>query len=173
MAETLDFFGPLLARGPFISNSPPVAAVQLATLLAQLRAPLLRADADIESHADFIRALADRLMPDFAAAIELDVLPEAADAIATSIRTDINQVSLLHCWLADSSGGGETALAPDSVTWTTGVVLQEITAKKRYLVLTPGTGQAAASVGYAGNRTWYWGVMRHGRVFYSSALDFN
>lgn len=171
--DRLEFFGPELSRGPFTSNSPAVAAVQMATALAQLRAPLTRADADIHAHADFIRALADRLMPDVAAAVRLDVNPEAGDQIATTIRSETGDHSLLHCWLADSAGGAETSLAPDSVSWSGGVVLQEITVRKRYLIVTPTTGIATPTVGYSGNRTWYWAVMRHGRVFYSAALDFN
>ncbi len=171
--ERLEFFGPELSKGPFTSNSPPVAAVQMATALAQLRAPLSRADADIQGHADFIRGLADRLMPDFAASVRLDVNAEVSDTIETTIRAENGDYSLMHCWLADTAGGGETAVAPDSVSWSGGVVLQEITVRKRYLIITPTTGIATATVGYSGNRTWYWGAMRSGRVFYSAAVDFN
>ena len=56
----IEFFGPDLARGPVLSGSPPVAAVQVATQLAQLRAPILRSDTEVEDHAEFIRTLADR-----------------------------------------------------------------------------------------------------------------
>ena len=61
-----------------MSGSPPVAAVQVATALAQLRVPLLRSDSQIESHAEFIRTLADRLFPDYAADIRMDVGDESA-----------------------------------------------------------------------------------------------
>ena len=69
----VEFFGPDLARGPVLSGSPPVAAVQIATALAQLRVPLSRSDTAIESHAEFIRTLADKLFPDYAASIRMDV----------------------------------------------------------------------------------------------------
>ena len=96
----MELFGPDLSRGPFTSNSPTVAAVQIATLLAQLRVPLLRSDTEIEAHADFIRSLADRLMPDAAQAIHLAVGPEISNDIFTTIREDSSERSLLHCWLS-------------------------------------------------------------------------
>jgi hypothetical protein len=169
----LAFFAPDLARGPFTSNSPTVAGVQLAAALAQVRAPLSRSDADLIAHVDFIRALADRLFPDAAELLDLDVGVEVADQIQTTIRQDTGKYALLHCWLADTPGGGETTLAPTSVTWNSGVVLQTVTAAKRFLVLTPANGVAAATVQFNGDRTWYWAVARHGRVFYSSSLNFD
>jgi len=178
MAENrrhLDFFGPDLSRGPFSSNSPLVAGVQIATALAQLRSPLLRSDSEIEAHVDFIRALADRLFPDFASQVRLTVGAEdASDNIVTQIVDNSGAYSLLHCWLADAKGGGETTLAPDAVTWgAEAVVLETITTKKRYLILTPTTSLVNVTVNYAGDRTWYWAVERNGRVNYSNALDFD
>src|SRR5262245_30791182 len=92
-----EFFGPDLGRGPFTSNSPPVAAVQIATALAQPLAPLTRAQADWEAHAELIRNLADRLLPDHAEQIRLSVAPESSDNIVTTIREDSGSYSLLHC----------------------------------------------------------------------------
>jgi len=169
----VEWFGPDLARGPVLSGSPPVAAVQIATALAQLRMPLSRADSTLEDHAEFIRSLADKLFPDYAAGMHIDVGDEVADAIATQFRVDTGTYSLLRCWLADSHGGGETALAPASVTWNTGVVLQTVTAKKHYLVLVPATGVVSVTVGYTGDWSWYWAATRQGRVYYSSALNFD
>lgn len=169
----LQFFGPDLSRGPFTSASPPVAAIQLATAIAQLRAPLLRSDAEIQAHADFIRGLADRLFPDFAEQIQIDVGDEASDRIATSFRVNAGNYSLLHCWLADAHGGGETALAPTAVTWASGTLLQTITAGKRFLVVAPTNGVLTANVDHSGDRTWYWAVARHGRVYYSTSLNFD
>ena len=169
----VEFFGPDLARGPVLSGSPPVAAVQIATALAQLRVPLLRSDTEIESHAEFIRALADKLFPDFAADIRMDVGEESANTIDTQIRVETGTYTLLHCWLADSKGGGETSLAPDSVTWNSGTVLETVTANKRFLIVTPATGVANVTVGYSGDNTWYWAVARYGRVYYSSSLNFD
>jgi len=167
-----EFFGPDLARGPFPPQRIETAALQIATALAQLRAPLLRSDTDIQGHADFIRGLADRLAPDWAAQIDIDVGSENFNVIPTSIAAVTGNVSLLECWLADASGGGETAVTPDAVTWTVGTVLQTITLKKRYLVLTPHTGVVNVDVSYAGVNNWYWAVCRQGRVYYSSQLRF-
>ena len=169
----LEFFGPDLARGPVLSGSPPVASVQIATALAQMRVPLSRSDTDIEDHADFIRSLADKLFPDYAAAIRMDVGDESANTIDTQIRVDSGTYSLLHCWLADAKGGGETSLAPSSVTWNTGTVIQTVTTRKQYLILMPTTGVVSVTVGDSADRSWYWAVARHGRVYYSSALNFD
>ena len=133
----MEWFGPDLARGPVLSGSPPVAAVQVATQLAQLRVPLTRSDSELEDHAEFIRALADKLFPDYAVALRLDVGDESADVIDTLIRIESGSYRLLHLWLADAKGGGETATAPTSVTFSSGTVLQTVTANKQYLVLTP------------------------------------
>lgn len=168
-----EFFGPDLGRGPFAAHRIETAAVQIATLLAQLRAPLSRADADIESHADFIRALADRLAPDWAAQIVSDVGGESGNEIATTIRVALGTFSLLDVWLADSVGGGETSLAPDDVTFSGATILQTVTTRKRFLLVVPATGVATATVSYAGDRTWFWAISRHARIYYSSALNFD
>ncbi|GEM_PF-1042406 len=168
----VEFFGPDFARGPVLSGSPAVAAVQIATQLAQLRAPLLRSDSDIESHAEFIRDLADRLFPDYAEIIRTDVGDEVSDTITTQIRVESAKYTLLHCWLADSPGGGETTFAPADVSFDTGTIIQTVSTNKQYLVLTPATGVVNVSVQYAGGYSWYWAVALHGRVYYSSALHF-
>lgn len=170
----VEFFGPDLGRGPVLSGAPEVAAVQVASALAQLRVPLLRSDAEIENHALFIRSLADKLFPDHASGLTLTVGSESSDAIATQMLETSGTYSLLHCWLADAKGGGETALAPDTVTWDTGtVILQTITAKKRFLIVSPTTGLLNVTVSYTGDYTWYWAVERSGRVVYSNALNFD
>ena len=169
----VEWFGPDLARGPVLSGSPPVAAVQIATALAQLRVPLSRADSEIEDHAEFIRSLADKLFPDYAADIRMDVGDESANTIDTVIRVASSTYTLLHCWLADSKGGGETSMAPTSVNWNSGTILQTVTTNKQYLILTPTTGVINVRVAYSGDHSWYWAAARHGRVCYSSALDFD
>jgi len=172
-ARHTEFFGPDFARGPYASHQMPSAALQIATALAQLRAPLTRADEDIQSHADFIAALADRLAPDYASQIVINVgALDPSLYITTTIRTALGVPSLLHCWLADEYGGGETNVTPDNVTWQVGTVLQTITAKKRYLVITDSTGVAQVKVGYGSVWDWRWGVTRYGRVYYSYALQF-
>lgn len=176
MAESrrhVEFFGPDLGRGPFSSNSPHVAAVQIATALAQPLAPLTRAEADWEAHADLIRSLADRLFPDFAEQVTLDVAAESGDAIVTTVHERSGTYALLHCWLADAKGGGETGTSPTSVAFSGATVLQTVTASKRFLIITPTSGVATATVSYTGDHTWYWAVARHGRVHYSNALNFD
>ncbi len=167
-----EFFGPDLGRGPFASSRIETAALQIATALAQLRVPLLRDDDQIKAHAEFIRSLADRLAPDWAAQLSLDVGELAAGVIATSLMAATGACSLLECWLADSSGGGLTATAPTAVTWSSATVLQTIVDRKHYLVVTPTTGAASVTVSYGGVKDWYWAVCRQGRVYYSSRLSF-
>lgn len=168
-----EFFGPDLGRGPFSSNSPTVAAIQIATALAQLRAPLSRAEADVLAHAEFIRALADRLFPDFAEQIRIDVGSESAGSIVCTIREDSGTNSLLHVWLADSKGGGETGAAPTSVLWSGATILETISASRRWQVVSPTNGVASVTVNFGGDHTWYLAVARHGRVYYSNALNFD
>lgn len=172
-ARHLEFFGPDLGRGPFSPHRIETAALQIATALAQPCAPLTRNPGDLQAHADFIRALADRLAPDWAAQLALDVADEVANEITTTIRASVGGYGLLDCWLADSVGGGVTATAPASVVFETGTVLETVVAYKRYLVLTPTTGVVQVRVGYSGARTWYWAVSRHARVLYSSGLAFS
>ncbi len=169
----VEFFGPDLGRGPVLSGAAGVAAVQVAAALAQVRAPLLRDDAALREHAGFIRELAEVLFPDDATTFQVEAGDELDDEIDTVIRTPFGARHLLYCWLADTVGGGETTLAPDSVTWTQGVVLQTITDRKRYLVIAPDTGLASVRVSYTSNRTWYWAVTRLGRVYYSNAVNFD
>lgn len=164
----LQFFGPDYSRGPFAAASPETAGVQLGAALAQLRTPLLRSDDELRAHADFIRELGERLMPDWAAQVRIDVGPEVSDSIQTSIRVMANSFSLLHIWLADAAGGAETTLAPTTVTWTMGAVLHTITTNRRWMIITPATGVASVTVTYTGEKTWYWAVARHGRIFYTS-----
>jgi len=167
-----EFFGPDLARGPFSSHRIETAALQIATALAQLRAPLARSDDDLRSHANFIRELADRLAPDWAAQLTIHVGSEKSDTITTDIAAVTGTYSLLECWLADNVGGGVTSQAPTNVTFVTGTILETIVTGRRYLVITPATGVVTVSVTYTGIRTWYWAVSRHARVYYSDRLYF-
>jgi hypothetical protein len=167
-----EFFGPDLGRGPFASYRIETAALQIATALAQLRVPLLRDDEQIKAHAEFIRQLADCLAPDWAAQLSIDVGSLAGGTIPTSILAATGTFSLLDCWLADSTGGGLTTTTPSAVNWTSGTILQTITDRKRYLIITPSTGVATVNVTYGGVKNWYWGIYRQGRVYYSSQLSF-
>ena len=127
-----EFFGPDLGRGPFAAHRIETAVIQIATALAQVRAPLSRADSDLQDHVDFIRNLADRLAPDWASQITMDVGDEVSNEIQTSIRTAVGTYSLLHCWLTDAPGGGETSAAPGDVVWNSGIVLETVSTLKRY-----------------------------------------
>ncbi|HUU98278.1 MAG TPA: hypothetical protein VM487_21305 [Phycisphaerae bacterium] len=168
-----EFFGPDLGRGPFAAHRIETAVIQIATALAQVRAPLSRSDSDLQDHADFIRNLADRLAPDWASQITMDVGDEVSNEIQTSIRTAVGIYSLLHCWLADTPGGGETSAAPGDVVWNSGTVLETVSTLKRYWIITPSTGVANVTVTCTIDRTWYWAVARYGRVYYSSSLNFD
>ncbi len=169
----LEFFGPDLSRGPNASSRMEVAAVEIATAIAQLRAPLSRSDSAIQDHADFIRGLADRIAPDWAAQVSSDVGEEDSNTIQTTIRVASGSYTLLDLWLADASGGGLTAVAPTSVTFDVGTVLDTPAANKRWLVVTPTTGIISVRVTYGGSRSWCWAISRHARVYYSSNLSFS
>ena len=167
-----EFFGPDLGRGPFAAYRIETAAVQIATALAQVRAPLTRSDDDLLSHATFIRELADHLAPDWAAQISIDISDENLNIINTTIRAAVGTYSLLDCWLCDDTGGGLTSGAPATVTFSTGTILETVVTRKRYIVITPANGVVNVSVGYTGVRSWRWAVSRYGRVYYSNVLDF-
>lgn len=171
-ARHTEFFGPDLGRGPFSSQRIETSALQIAVALAQIRAPLTRSDDDLRAHADFIRALADRLAPDWAAQVTLTVGDEVSNTVTTTIIVPTGAYSLLDCWLSDEPGGGLTATAPLSVTFNPGVVLETVVANKRYLVITPSTGVISATVTFATARSWYWAVSRYARVYYSARLSF-
>jgi hypothetical protein len=79
---------------------------------------------------------------------------------------------VLDCWLADAAGGGLTTATPTNVTIETGVILETIVTKKRYLVIAPTNGVVTLTVNYTGAGTWYWGVSRYARAYYSTALHF-
>jgi hypothetical protein len=174
MAERrhIEFFGPDLARGPVLSGAPETASVQIASAIAQLRTPLDRSDTSILAHADFIRTLADHLFPDYAVQIDSEVGPLSGTSITTTIRAPISEYSVLNVWLADSSGGGLTATAPTAVSWSAGTVLQQLTAKKQYMILTTADGNATVTVTNATGPIWYWALARQGRVYYSTAMHF-
>lgn len=165
-----EFFGPDFARGPFAGGRLDVTALQVATQLSQLRAPLLRSDTDIQAHADFIQDLAERLAPDQYSAVRISVGDELLDTIITSFLVAAPGYSLMDLWLADAPGGGLTTTTPTSVTWSAGVVLQEIVTRKQYRIITTGTGIATVTVTYSSPRVWYWACSRGSRVFYSSQL---
>jgi hypothetical protein len=173
MNGSLELFGPDWSRGPSAGGRIETAALQIATTLAQLRTPLSRADSDLTGHADFIRQLADRLAPDWAVQIAIDVGTESANTIMTSIRAATGTYSVLDCWLSDSVGGGLTLTTPGAVSFNGGVVLETIVANKRYLIITPSTGTVEVTVTYTGTKSWYWAVSRFARAYYSSQLYFS
>jgi hypothetical protein len=167
-----EFFGPDLARGPFSASQLDTAIVQIATALAQLRAPLLRSDDEIRSHADFIREVADKLAPDAAQFVSVSVGAEVGDLVSVSVRMAISGRSLLRVWLADSIGGGESGTAAGFFVWNSGAPLQIVTANKQYVALTDSAGVLNFTIGHSGSKTWFLGVARQGRAFYSAPIVF-
>ncbi|MCA9245179.1 MAG: hypothetical protein KDA32_14565 [Phycisphaerales bacterium] len=167
-----EFFGPDLGRGPFSSNNAAVASVQIATALAQLHTPLLRDTTEILDHASFIRSLADTLFPDQASAIRFNVGDEDSDAIEVTIYDDSRQYSLLHVWLADDTGKGETVTTPSEVTWPGGAILETITLRKRYFIISPNTGVVSVTIKYTGAHDYRLAVARNGRIYYSPLIRF-
>ena len=168
----MELFEPDLSRGPFSSQRIETSALQIAAALSQLRAPLTRSDDDLRAHVDFIRELADRLCPDWAASLSLSVDPEQSDTVHASFLAPTGTYSLLDCWLADNGGGGVTGTAPGAVTFLAGTVIQTVVTNRRFIVLTSPTGVVDVIVSYTGVKDWYWAVSRYGRVYYSSRLHF-
>jgi hypothetical protein len=168
----LEFFGPDLSRGPYSAAQINTSALQIATALAQLRAPLGRSSEDVRNHAAFIRELADVLAPDWAAQVSFAIGNEISDTIQTTIAAVTGTYSVLDCWLSDSVGGGLTVTTPTTLSFSGGAVLETIVIGKRYLVLTAESGLVSISVGFGGSKTWYWGVSRAARVYYSGRLSF-
>jgi hypothetical protein len=168
-----EFFGPDLGRGPFSSQRIETSALQIATALAQIRAPLTRSDDDLRTHADFIRELADHLCPDWAAALTLKVDPEQYDTVHANITAPTGTYSLFDMWLADSVGGGVTSTPPAGVSFALGTIVQTVVSNKHYRVLTTAAGVVDVTVSYGAARSWYWAVTRYGRVYYSSRLYFS
>ncbi len=167
-----EFFGPDLGRGPFSSNNVAVASVQIATALAQLHTPLSRDTGEILDHAAFIRALADTLFPDQASTIRFVVSDEVSDTIDVTIYDDSHQYSLLHVWVADDVGKGETVITPSEVTWPGGAILETVTVRKRYFVISPSAGVITVSIKYTGAHDYRLAVARNGRAYYSPLIRF-
>lgn len=166
-----EFFGPDFARGPFGSSNLQVTAMQIATAIAQLRAPVDRSADAITAHADYVRSLAERLVPEMATFVSTSITA-GAFGLTTTFRANYPSRVLLRVWLADSEGGGETNNAPDYVDWVSGTVLEEVTPKKQYVITTDNAGVAAVTIDNAAAATWYWGVVRSAAVFYAGPLTF-
>jgi hypothetical protein len=167
-----EFFGPDLGRGPFSSQRIETSALQIATALAQLRAPLTRGDDELRAHADFIRELSDRLCPDWAAALTFSVAAVTDYRVRTQITVPTGTYNLLEIWLADSAGGALTSVEPYMVDVTGGTILETRVNKKHWLVLTSTTGFVELTIEHYTQQNWYWAATRLGRVYYSSRVYF-
>ncbi len=165
-------YGPEIGRGPFTSTKTQTTSLQLAMILAQMRAPKSGDDADIEAHADFIRDLADRLCPDFECQLSIQVFPEAYDTVRVIITAPTGTYSLLDIWLADIVGGGITSTPVTGVTFALGTILQTVVSLKNYRVLTTAAGVVDMTIEYTAARNWYVGIMRRGRPWYSAQVHF-
>lgn len=167
-----EFFGADLARGPFAASNRGTAVLQLATALAQLRTPLARDDTALLDHAEFIRTLAERLAPAEATFIGVDtVLGDLG--WTTTFRANVPTRTLLRIWLADSLGGGPTTAPPDTLTWVTGGVLQTLTPRAHYDIVTDGNGIATARIDTLSSPDYFWAVARGARVFYEGPVSFS
>lgn len=166
-----EYFGPDYGRGPFASSNPETAAIQIASALAQLRVPIQRDDDAIRAHAEFIRELAEQLVPEMATFVQVTV-GESDLGRTVTFRVNPPQRVLLRVWLADSYGGGQTNMAADSIIWITGTIVQTVWEHAHYIIATDGAGLASATIIESGPAEWYWGVARGARVFYAGPMVF-
>ncbi len=167
----LEWFGPDLLRAPALSGIAPVAAVQIATALAQLRAPLRRDDSAIEEHADFIRRLAEVLFPDHASAFTLSVNPRLGRTIETHVLPPRGTTTLAHAWLADEDGAPPSSSTPDEIEFLEGHVVHS-PSPGLFLMLAPESGLVRIRVRSTTSATWRWAVSAGGRAYYSQQLVF-
>lgn len=168
----LEMLGPETGRGPFSSQDPVASAMQLATMIAQMRVPQSRLDADIQAHVDFIRDLADRLCPDFAVQLRFAVGAEVADTVYVSLIAPTGEYSLIDLWLSDAVGGGVTGTTAAAVTFNIGTVIETVVDKKHYRVLTSSIGVVGFTISYTSAKNWYIAATRQGRVWYSGQVHF-
>lgn len=111
--------------------------------------------------------------------VDIDVGTEASDKIDVTLQAqdargvDLEEYTLLLCWLSDAAYGAATGTVPNTdATITTGVEIQEVVSKKQFLVLTDATGKAVMRVDNTGGstHTWYLNVVIGGRVYVSDAI---
>lgn len=167
-----EFFGPDFARGPFGSSNLETAAISIATAIAQIRAPLTRDDTEISHHAQFIRDLADIIAPDTATYVSVSFSQELGSGTTATFRANSTRPVLLRLWLADEQGGGVSNASPSGAFWTSGFVIDPVNDDdKHWVVVTNPTGVATVLITAASETSWYWGVARGSRVFYSSEMN--
>jgi hypothetical protein len=81
---------------------------------------------------------------------------------------------LIQGWLSDAAYAGETPTAPAiAATWTAGQLIEETTAKKRWLVLTDSTGRAVLSITEPGTHVWYLNAEVNSGVSASAGISFS
>lgn len=165
-----EFFGPDFARGPFGSSNLDTAAIAIATAIAQVRAPLTRDDTEISNHAQFIRDLADIIAPDTATFVSVSFSFELDGGTTATFRANTTQPVMLRLWLADDYGGGVSNETPSGVFWTSGFVLDPVVTDKHWVIVTNSAGVASVFISASSDTSWYWGIARGSRVFYSSEM---
>ena len=117
-------------------------------------------------------------LSDAEAEIEISISAQVDDTIAVSIQVvdkDGDAVSsqyLIDVWLEDGLGGGETASAPDSSSFTTGTLLATITSGKRWLVITNDAGLAVLEIVENEVNSWYCGAEIRGKDYESAVITF-
>jgi len=110
--------------------------------------------------------------------LDLSVAAEGGDEIVVTLQlqdlngNNLTDASLAHVWLSDSATGAECSTAPNAdAVWSTGTQLEEITADKRWTVLTDA-GVAALTIGDSGTPTFYLRAELDGKVYTSAAITF-
>ncbi len=112
------------------------------------------------------------------AALSIGVGSEASNTIQVTITFSVTSKFAFDFWLADSSSGWETSTAPDgdggdAVAASTGTIIREITADKRYTVVTDSNGVAVIDVTDSGADTWYLILEFMSKRFASAAITFS
>lgn len=160
-----EFFGPDLGRGPFASSNPSSSALQIATMLAQLRAPVQRDDQQILDHADYIRQVADTLYPDQATFVAVET-EDLSGLNVVTFRTNSSSRTLLRIWMTDSFGGPPRTFIPTTIV-VTGAVIAQDPARASWEIATNDVGVAQINVTLSQGEEVYWGVARGQRIFYA------
>lgn len=107
---------------------------------------------------------------------------EASHArIVTVQLNDINGAAiafktLVHVWFSDAAADAVTATGPDgtiAISASSGVIVETVSDKKVYNVMTGATGQFKLTITNSGAVSWYMNVaLADGRVFSSAVIAF-
>jgi len=134
---------------------------------------------DVRPYAAF-RISRDPLLWPLVADLNISVGAESNDQIDVTIQvvdaagSALAEVFEVHCWLADSAYGEETAAGPDGgVSVVTGTLLVAETPGKRWRLISDSGGQVGLRLSESGAATWYLNGQIGGRVVASGAITFS